>query len=119
MTEQTNRSISNWRNVPDWCFLALGVVLVVIAFAMETTEPWSAAILGTLMVLAALWDLASPSIAAVWAEGIVAFIVFLIPWFSAWLPNQYSGAGSWVTWAVGVLGMICAAWSWASHTDSN
>jgi|GEM_PF-6942087 hypothetical protein len=111
----SNHKPSTWSNVADWSFLVLGVVLLVSSFTIGSMHMLSAAILGALMVAAALWDLAAPSIASIWAEGVVAFVVFLIPWF---MPDPgYSGSGQWVTWIVGVIGIVCTAWSWASHTD--
>ena len=112
----SNQNPATWSNVADWSFLVLGVILFVSGFILDSMHTLSAALLGVLMVAVALWDLAVPSIASIWAEGIVSFVVFLIPWF---MPDPgYSGSGQWITWIVGVMGVVCTAWSWASHTDT-
>lgn len=117
MTHSSASSSTRWNNVADWSYLVLGVLMLICGIFLDNTDTWASSIAGVVMAGVALWDLAAPSIAATWAEGIVAFVVFLLPWFSTWLPGDYNGPGSWLTWAGGVLGMVCAAWSWASHTD--
>lgn len=122
MSKKKNVSTPSWSSVPDWCVLILGVIMFFVGIFVNNITAqnyqyasmwmWWSIILGILMVLAALWDMASPGIAPVWSEGILAFLVFLLPWFTL-------GAGlqgvHWIAWAVGVLGVICAIWAWASQ----
>lgn len=114
-----------WGSVPDWCIVALGVIMFFVGvfvnnitaenYTYASMWMWWSIILGILMVLAGLWDMASPGLAPVWAEGILSFLVFLLPWFTLGAGLQGS---HWIAWAVGVLGCICTIWAWASQSTS-
>lgn len=111
MNTQPPTKIANWKSVPDWINLAFGALLIILAVAIEQVHTTYGVVLGLVLIAAVVWDMVMPSTLSAAAQGIAGFLIFLLPWF-----GSFAGSGaSWLAWTIGILTIIVAIWSWASH----
>ncbi|GAA2181209.1 hypothetical protein GCM10009785_15170 [Brooklawnia cerclae] len=105
-----------WRTWQDWTNLVLGVILAVAPafadFKSGAGVGW-AVTLGIVILLVALWALATEaSQASEWVQVVAGVIAFLAPWFGA-----FSGtSGAWFAWIIGVLVVVLAIWALAQYS---
>jgi uncharacterized membrane protein HdeD (DUF308 family) len=103
--------MQKWTRWQDWTNVVLGVLLFITPFVFGATPITAAAytayIGGVLLVIAGLFDLATPkNQAGEWAEALLGVLVFISPWvlgFSGLTPM------AWSAWIIGVLSVVLAA----------
>ena len=102
-----------WTRWQSWCNVVLGVILFIAPWFTSTwshsNSSWNAWILGVLIVLAALWALATPGTPIPhWVNLIFGIWVFISPWV---LGYAALSAIAWSAWIIGALVTILAVWT--------
>jgi SPW repeat-containing protein len=102
-----------WTLLQSWCNLVLGIILFIAPWFTVTwshgNSSWNAWILGVLIVLAALWALATPSnVVPHWINLIFGIWVFISPWV---LGYAALSAIAWAAWIIGALVVILSVWT--------
>jgi uncharacterized membrane protein len=97
-----------WKRWQDWASVVLGVLLFITPFVFGATAvtaaAWTAYVGGVLLVIAGLWNLASPTNQSIeWAEVVVGVLVFIAP-FVLGFANLSTMA--WSAWIAGVLAVV-------------
>lgn len=115
--------MSAWKRWQDWATFILGILLIIspFAFGAATTSGttgtygtagmtaafWSAIVLGILIALVSLVNLAKPAFeVGHWFELLLGFVVFVTPWV---LGYTTSTRMAWSAWVIGVLCALLAA----------
>ncbi len=97
-----------------WGIGALGFLLLILSLAMGSIPTGWGLVAGFLLIIAAFWDIYSPSTGSIVGDGVAAVFTFLVPWFGG-----FAGTGAaWVVWIIAIVAGLCAVWSWASHPTS-
>ncbi len=107
--------VQPWTRWQSWCNVVLGIILFISPWYSATwsngTSSWNAWVLGVVIVLVALWALATPT--SPYPPGINVILgiwTFISPWV---LGFANLGAEAWSAWIIGVLTIIFAAWTLA------
>lgn len=91
-----------WTRLPDWIIITGGIIAAFSPSFFPTT-PASAgalALLGGLLVLAGVINLAAPNAVSVfWFEAAFGLLLFLTPWVLGYTANAGS---AWVAWLIGL-----------------
>jgi phage shock protein PspC (stress-responsive transcriptional regulator) len=107
-----------WHRWQDWVNLVLGAWLFIAPWvlsasgtaAQRSSSDWDAWIVGVVIVVMALWALATPALSfPEWANVVAGVWLFLAPWILGFAGAVNSEA--WTQWIVGVLVVILAAWA--------
>lgn len=102
---------ATWKRWQDWATVVIGVLLFIAPFvfgAVGSTAAWAAYIGGVLLVIAGLWNLASPATQYIeWAVVIIGVLLFISPWVLGFVDLTYM---SWSAWVAGVLAVILGGW---------
>lgn len=104
-------SSGNWKCAPDWINIGLGILLLIIGVALTGMNTGLTVTFALLLVASAIWDMAKPSVISVGAQGVAAFLIFILPWVGGFVGS----GGSWLSWTIAVMALICAIWAWAAH----
>lgn len=111
MDRNASASIVERGSAPDWIIVGLGAIVAVIAVVVAEIPTAFGVIVGLVVVATGIWDMNAPSVAAVGGEAAGGLLTFLLPWI-----GSFASFGiAWAIWALGVLVVVAAAWSWASH----
>lgn len=111
MGREMNANIVDRGSAPDWLIIAFGAVIAVLAFVNDTiSTPWGI-VVGLVVVVAGCYDMFQPSALAVLAEAVAGALLFALPWIGGFAASSIA----WLVWAIGLLTVVSAAWSWASH----
>lgn len=100
-----------WTRWQDWVAVAAGLYA---ALATTWTKPAGASvalmiIFGVLLIIAGLWNLASPDMPwLAWVQAIIAALLFISPWIGVYA-NQAGTA--WTSWICGGVGIIVSVWA--------
>lgn len=92
----------------DYVAVVLGVYAALSPLWLTTNNAamWSLIVLGVLVALCGIAQIARPSMAAIdYAMGVFGVLMFLSPWVMGF--TAYNGA-SWTAWIVGVLTVVVA-----------
>jgi hypothetical protein len=97
-----------WKRWQDWGSVVIGVLFFITPFVFGATANSAAAytayVGGVLLVIAGLWNLATPDNQAVeWAELVLGVLIFLAPWVLG-----FAGLATiaWSAWVAGVLAVV-------------
>jgi uncharacterized membrane protein HdeD (DUF308 family) len=97
-----------WKRWQDWGSVVIGVLFFITPFVFGATTNSAAAytayVGGVLLVIAGLWNLATPDNQAVeWAELVLGVLIFLAPWVLG-----FAGLATiaWSAWVAGVLAVM-------------
>ncbi|GAB3807652.1 SPW repeat protein [Humibacter antri] len=102
--------MKKWSRWQDWVTVAAGVVV-----ALSTIWVASAGlsivlmiVLGVLLIIAGLINLASPGLEWMeWVHGVLGILLFISPW--AGMYATHMGA-AWFSWVCGGVAIVVAAW---------
>lgn len=102
-----------WSRWQDWTNLVLGAWLFVapwlLGFAGSAAAAWNAWLSGAVVVVFAVWALATPtSRGAQWWLVIAAAWVFVAPWLFVFAGVA---AAAWNAWIVGLVVALVALWA--------
>ncbi|MEV0296733.1 SPW repeat protein [Nocardia sp. NPDC050710] len=92
----------------DGLAVVLGLFAALSTFWVETNDRamWSLVVLGVLIALTGLAQIARPAMAALdYAMGLFGALLFISPWAMNF--TEYRGA-SWTAWVVGVVTVVVA-----------
>ncbi|MFC4605005.1 SPW repeat protein [Rhodococcus kronopolitis] len=92
-----------WSRWQDWAAVVIGAFVALSPIWVDTNSAarWSMIVLGVLVAVAGLANLASPGTEmVVWAMGVLGVLMFLSPWVTGF--SHLAGA-SWTSWVGGVL----------------
>jgi hypothetical protein len=100
--------MKKWTRWQDWVAVAAGLY---VALATIWTAPAGASIalmivLGVLLIISGLWNLAMPGMVAMeWIQGVLGALLFISPWVGNYA-NQMGAA--WSSWICGGVAIIVA-----------
>ena len=102
-----------WTRWQDWVNVVAGIILFISpwykATSWNSASSWNAWVLGVVIFLVALWALATPgSIVPEVINIILGIWVFISPWV---LGFAHLSGEAWSAWILGIITIICAAWS--------
>lgn len=92
----------------DYVAVVLGVFAALSPLWLTTDDAatWSLIVLGALVALCGIAQIARPTVAAIdYAMGVFGALLFLSPWVMNY--TAYNGA-AWTAWVVGVLTVVVA-----------
>jgi uncharacterized membrane protein HdeD (DUF308 family) len=102
-----------WKRWQDWAEVVLGILFIISPFAFGANAmgmmnaTWTAVVLGILIALAGLFNLAMPANpAGEWIAGILGILAFISPWVIGFTSLM---SLAWTAWIIGVLTFIAAA----------
>jgi hypothetical protein len=101
--------MKKWTRWQDWVALAAGLFAALSTLFMPQVGASMALMLifGALLVITALVNLAMPGMPAMeWAQVVVAALLFLSPWFGAYVAS--TGA-AWTSWIAGLIAAVVTA----------
>lgn len=111
MNRNVSESIVDRGSAPDWLVMLFGVLVAVLALVSDAVPTAWGILVGILVVGVAAWDMYRPSALAVILEAVTGALTFVLPWVGG-----FSGSSvAWLAWILGLLIIVGAAWSWASH----
>ena len=97
-----------WRRWQDWATVVIGVLFFITPFVFAATADTAAAYTayagGVLLVIAGLWNLATPDNQAIeWAGLVLGVLIFIAPWVLG-----FAGLATiaWSAWVAGVLAVV-------------
>lgn len=106
-----NESMVDRGSVPDWIIMLLGALVAVVSLVNTQIPTGWGVLVGVLIVAIGAWDMYRPSAAAVAGEAAAGLLTVVFPWIAG-----FAGAGiAWLIWILGILIIVGAVWSWASH----
>lgn len=108
---------SRWQS---WVNLILGIILFISPWYSVTwghpTSSWDAWIFGVLIVLVAIWALATTVPAAVsWINIVFGAWVFISPWVLGFA--SVASVIAWSFWIIGAIVFILAIWAVAQNRN--
>lgn len=104
-------NVQPWSRWQDWVNLILGIWLFISPWCLHATmtPAWNLWVLGVIVVVMALWALASPAMAfPEWVNVIAGIWLFIAPWVLGFYTVSYASA--WDQWIVGVIVFILSIW---------
>ena len=104
-------NVMPWTRWQDWVNLILGIWLFISPWFWHApmTPAWNQWILGVIVVVMALWALATPAMSfPEWINVIAGIWLFIAPWVLGFYSTNYTSA--WCQWIVGVIVFILAIW---------
>lgn len=108
---QNSGTVAPWTRWQDWVNLILGIWLFIAPWIWSShmAAGWNAWVLGVIVVVMALWALATPSMAfPEWVNVIAGIWLFIAPWVLGYYSVGHSAA--WNQWVVGVIVFILSIW---------
>ncbi len=100
-----NAGMARWQ---DWVAVVIGVAVALspIWFDTNSAALWSMIVLGALVAVAGLANMASPATEmVVWAMGVLGVLMFLAPWVTGY--SDFTGA-AWTSWIGGAATVLTA-----------
>lgn len=97
-----------WSRWQDWAAVVIGAVVALSPIWVDTNSAarWSMIVLGVLVAVTGLANLASPGTEmVVWAMGVLGVLMFISPWVTSF--SHLTGA-AWTSWVGGVLTAVVA-----------
>jgi len=106
-------SITPWHRWEDWVNLILGIWLFIApwfwtgtARAIQSARTDSL-VLGVIVILMALWALASPNVQLPeWINTIAGIWLFIAPWVLGFAAVAHGAA--WTSWIIGIIVFLCS-----------
>ena len=102
--------MKKWTRWQDWVTVAAGLVVALstIWVAPAGLSVVLMVVLGVLLIIAGLINLAMPGLAWMeWVHGVLGVLLFISPW--AGMYATHTGA-AWFSWICGAVAIIVAAW---------
>lgn len=109
-----------WHRWQDWVNLILGVWLFVAPWiwgtgtagmsALKMHSEWDSWIVGVIIVVMALWALATPTtMFPEWVNAIAGIWLFIAPWVMGFAAASHQSAVN--QWTVGIIVFVLAVWA--------
>lgn len=98
-----------WRRWQDWINLILGIWLFISPWFWHAPmgPAWNSWVLGVIVVVMALWALATPEMSfPEWINVIAGIWLFIAPWVLGFY--DFDRASAWNQWIVGVIVFLLA-----------
>ena len=98
-----------WTRWQDWAEVAIGVLVLLSPLVVDTSNAamWTMIVLGALIALDGLVDLAMPAmIYGEYVQMVLGALLFISPWVMSYADMM---AASWVSWVGGVLTVAAGA----------
>jgi SPW repeat-containing protein len=105
------RIMKKWTRWQDWVAVAAGLYAAL--STMWTVQAGASTslmlVFGVLLIVAGLWNLAAPGLAAMeWIEAVLGALLFISPWIGGYA--MQTGA-AWTSWICGAIGIIVGLWA--------
>lgn len=103
--------MKKWTRWQNWVAVAAGLYA---ALATMWTAPAGASVavmivLGVLLIIAGLWDLAVPRLVSMeWIEAVLGALLFISPWVAMYAT---SAGAAWSSWICGGVAIIVGLWA--------
>jgi len=103
--------VKKWVRWQDWVAVAAGLYAA-LATMWTTAHGGSIALMiifGVLLILAGLWSLFMPGLAAAqWTVAVIGALLFISPWIGAYATQA---GPAWTSWICGAVGIIVGLWA--------
>ncbi len=103
--------MKKWTRWEDWVVVAVGLVVTLSAMFMAPVGASVAimVILGVLLVVSGLVNLARPGMVAMdYAQGVLGILLIISPWIGGYADTMTFGP-AWMSWICGVVVVVVAA----------